>query len=246
MHAVACLVGDRLRHECRMQVMFFGDGLYRILERHDAVGCLHCFCIHKVDLMLCRTAFVMGSFDDETKRLERQDNIFSGFFSQVIWTEIKIAAFIVGIQSRVAIRIILQKIEFTFRTDIEFVSKICRVVKCFMQHVTRIPLERFSVDPIDITNEAGNFSAFLPPWMNDERIQIRVECHVGFFDPDESVDRGAVETNLVIQRFFQLARRDGNVFHSTKNIRKLQTDKFDVFVINYFTYLILRILHGYL
>ena len=55
-----------------------------------------------------------------------------------------------------------------------------------------------------------------------------MQIHIRFLNAHESLDRGTVKHALVIQRFFQLARRDRHILQCSENICKLKTDKLNV------------------
>ena len=55
-----------------------------------------------------------------------------------------------------------------------------------------------------------------------------MQIHIRFLNAHESLDRGTVKHALVIQRFFQLARRDRHILQCSENICKLKTDKLHI------------------
>ena len=79
--------------------------------------------------------------------------------------------------------------------------------------------------------------------VEDRGIRIRIQIHIRFAQPLKTVYRGPVKHDLVIKRSLKLACRDSHVLKVTENIRKLQTDKLNVFFLCELKYLFLCVFH---
>ena len=84
---------------------------------------------------------------------------------------------------------------------------------------------RGAVRIVDITDHTSNFSMLRTPWQDREGVQIRPQVLVRLVDTYKAFDRTAVDHDIVIDSFFDLAGGDGNIFKLTKDIRELQANE---------------------
>src|SRR5690606_2884139 len=63
------------------------------------------------------------------------------------------------------------------------------------------------------------------PREDGERLGIRPEVHVGFLEPDEPLNRRAVEDNLAVERFLELPVRDLDVLDRAEDVRELEAEE---------------------
>ena len=81
-----------------------------------------------------------------------------------------------------------------------------------------------------IADDAGRSRTVLvAPGEQREGVEVRLQVHVRLVDTDKALDGGTVEHDLAVQRLFNLAEREGDIFHEAENIHKLQPEKIDVF-----------------
>ena len=120
--------------------------------------------------------------------------------------------------------------EFTFGTDVESVAHLLCLVDDFLEDVSRIALERgLVVGHIDGADQTACLDLLvLSPGNDCPGIVIGMQVHITFIDPNEPVDGRTVKHAFIIQGFFQLRYRDGNVFHDTEQVGELQSHEFDI------------------
>ena len=208
-----------LRHKGGMQAVTACIGLDNMLKGYHIVRGFEHFVKTEVDFVLAFGNLVVRSLDFIAHIFERQANVAAALFALVGGTHIEIACHIGGFGGGVAVFVKLEQEKFAFRTDIEGVTHIGGFFNHLFQNISRIAEERgFAVRTVDIADQAGN-SVF--PRQNDERIVIGAQIHIGLVDTHKALNRGAVKHTFVIQRFFQLAFGNGNIFHLPENIREL-------------------------
>ena len=223
--------------------MALGDSLYRQFKGHQTICYRQCISILQVDFMLGRCHFMMGCLDSNSHILQCHHHISSGVFPKIHRTQVKIACLLMSDGRWLTIVIQMIQEKFTFRSHIKLISHICSFFDHFLQHKSRISLKWHTIRSINITDQSGHLSLLWSPWENGKRIQIRMQIHIRFFDPYKPFNRRSIKHTLIIQCFLQLTCRNGNIFQSSENIRKLQSDKFHVFFFYHANNIFSGILH---
>ncbi len=96
-----------------------------------------------------------------------------------------------------------------------------------------LPLERHPraageglfVGRVDVAEEPRDAATLVVIGQNPERVEIGLEKHVGFLDADESLDRGAVEHDLTVERLLELTRRHLDVLVDPEDVGELESQK---------------------
>ena len=115
-----------LWHKTCKQSVALCDCLHCKLKGHDVIRCHHSLIILKIDFMLCRCHFVVGSLDFKSHIFKGQYHVTSCIFAQVYRSEIKIACFFVCDRCRLSILILMEQEKLTLRSNIECVSHLSR------------------------------------------------------------------------------------------------------------------------
>ena len=186
---------------------------------------------------------MMRCLNSNSHILQCHHHISSGIFPKIHRTQVKIACLLMSDGRWLTIIIQMIQEKFTFRSYIKLISHICCFFDHFLQHIARISLKWHTIRSINITGQSGHLSLLWSPWKNGERIQIRMQIHIRFFDPYKSFNRRSIKHALIIQCFLQLTCRNGNIFQGSENIRKLQSDKFHVFFFYHANNIFSGILH---
>ena len=101
--------------------------------------------------------------------------------------------------------------ELGFYARVHDVSQFCRFCRYTLQGETRVSEEWRFVRLVYIADEPSHTRLCLSPREDPEGLEIGLEQHVAFFDPNESLDRGSVEHDLAGKRFLELARGNLNI-----------------------------------
>ncbi len=171
---------------------------------------------------------MMGRLNFKAHFFQVQTDIPPAGLPKIGGPQIKIARRIMGYCGRVAELIRIEQKKLTLRPNVKRISQPGGVGTGFPENITRISGEWGSVRQINIADQAGNPAVLRIPRKNGERAEIRVQVHIGFLNADKALDGRTVEHTLIIQRFFQLRRGDGDILQGTENIGKLQADKTDI------------------
>ncbi len=86
---------------------------------------------------------------------------------------------------------------------------------------------------MDVADQARHLRAVgIAPRVDREGGEIRDQEHVRLLDPDEALDRRAVEHDLSVERLAELARRHLDVLQHADDVGELQAQKADVFLLH--------------
>src|SRR6266516_3671635 len=81
------------------------------------------------------------------------------------------------------------------------------------------------VGSVDVTDHAGDLPGGVAVRKHAKRLQIGPQHHVGFLDPDESLDGRAVEHDVALERLLKLAVRHLDVLVDAEDVRELETHR---------------------
>ena len=171
---------------------------------------------------------MMGCLDDESHILQVHDDVTTGILTEVQRSDVEISGLFVGVGRRHGIFIGIEQEKFTFGTYLERISHILSLLHRTLQHIAGIAFKRLGVGAIDITDHTRHLALLGSPGEDLQRRQIRIQIHIGFLDPGEAVDGGAVEHAFIVQYTIQLTGCHCNIFQIAKQIRELQTDEFHI------------------
>ena len=216
-----------------MQPVLESDRLGCKLEGNDAVCSYEGITIFEVNLVLAVSNFVVGGFNLKSHITQCKDNITSDVFCRVGWSEIEISSVIFEFCCRYTI-IHFKQEKFEFRSGIKCKTHLCRFGNGFTQDKPGITIKRFIPVRLDITDEPGNLSFLGSPGKDSIRCQVRLEHHVGLFNPGKSFDGGSIEPDTLGQCFLCLNNRDRDVFRLTLDVSELKADEFYFIRLDFF------------
>ena len=87
-------------------------------------------------------------------------------------------------------------------------------------------------------------AADLGPGEDLERREVGLEIHVRLFDPDEALDRRAVEHDPAVERLAELAVRDLDVLDDAEDVGELQAQELDALPLGAFEDVAFEVGHG--
>ena len=167
-----------LRHKCGMKSMAFCHNTNCHLKSCNAVGNLTNLAITKINLMLCRSGFMMGRFNFISHVFQIQHHITSCIFSKIQRTDIQISRLLMCHSRRIAIVIGMEQEKLTFRIDITGIAFFLCLACHVFQNISRTVFVRCTIRKIQITDHSGYFSLLWTPWQNCKSIQYRAEIKV--------------------------------------------------------------------
>src|SRR5450759_3555026 len=175
--------------------------------------------------------FDLTPVDLEAHRLERDDAVAAGLLATVDRGEVEVAALVVRVDDRIAVRVPHEEEELGLRPGHERVAHGLRLLHLALQGLARTAREGLAIGRDDVADDAGDLSVRVRPREDAERVEIRHEAHVGFLDAREALDRRPVELDLAVERFLKLRARDFDVLDDPEDVRKLQTQEPDAFLV---------------
>ena len=145
---------------------------------------------------------------------------------------------LMGNGSRQSVIIRMKQEKFTLGSDIKGIPHFFCFFYHFLQNISGISFKRCSVRFIHITNQSCNFSLLWSPRKYLQGVKIRLKIQIRFFQFYKSVNRCPIKHTAMVNHRFQLASGNCHIFHRSKYIRKLQTDKFHIFFFHKIQYII--------
>src|SRR5204863_4336701 len=85
--------------------------------------------------------------------------------------------------------------------------------------------ERRPVGVVDVADHARDFARGVVVGEDAERLEVGPQYHVRLFDPDEALDRRAVEHDVALERLVELARGYLDVLVDAEDVGKLQPER---------------------
>ena len=205
-----------------------GDVLDDEAERADVVGGDQHVVLAEVDLVLAGGDLVVRRLDVDADRLERQDDLPAHVLAEVDGREVEIAGGVVRVGGGLAVAR-LEEEELRLRSAVHRVAGGRRLGDGALQGVPRTALEGAAVRVVDVADQpADPFAGVLRPRQHPEGRQVGPEEHVRLLDPDEALDRRAVEHDLAVQRRGELAVRDLDVLDDAEDVGELQAHELHV------------------
>ena len=232
-HSRAVDAEDGLRHKGGVEAVLLSQGFYRQLEGHDVVGGVEGFLILEVDLMLARGHLVVAGLDLKAHLLQGHADLPAGALAVIQGAQVEVARLVVGLGGGTALVVGLEQEELGLGPHVEgVIPHVLGPLKDPLQGAAGIAHKGSAVGVVDIADQPGNLAVAGPPGENHEGVQIGIEILVGLVDADETLDGGAVEHNLVVDRLLDLGGGDGHVLQLTENVGELEADKLDILLVD--------------
>jgi hypothetical protein len=204
-HARAVHAEDRLRHEGRVQTVIHRDLLHDETEGRDAVGGRHGVGVLEVDLVLSGGDLVVGGLDFEAHLLQGENDVAARLFPAVDRRQVEVGPFVVGVHDRIAGGVPTEEEEFGLWSGDHRVAERRGLVHLLLQRHARAAGERAPIRVVHIADQTPDLlAALVRPGIDRERREVGDQVHVGFLDPREAFDRGAVELDLAVQSLLEL------------------------------------------
>jgi hypothetical protein len=227
-HAGAVLAEDRLRHERGVQ-----PEVQRHLADHEAEGADivrrgQSIGILEIDLVLPGRHLVVRRLHLEPHLLQTVDDGPAAFLALIDGGQIEVTAAIVRLDGGVARVIHEEQEELRLRPGHHGVARLAAALDGAPQREPRTSGERRLVRVVDVADQTRHPTVLVLPRKDPQRVQIRLEQHVGFLDAYETLDGRTVEHDLTGQRLLELAVRDFHVLVVTLDIGEHQPQEADL------------------
>ena len=182
--------------------------------------------------MLACGDFVMRRLDVESHLLERQHDLAPDVLTQIDGREVEVAAGVVRFGRRLAV-----PRRWKRKNSASGPALAAKSLSAASA------IARFSVDrghPANGVPSGVSMSQIIradllarpvAPGKDQEGAQVGLEVHVRFLDPDESLDRGAVEHDFAVERVFELAIGDFDVLDRAEDVGELQAHELHLFAL---------------
>src|SRR5262245_16974443 len=166
---------------------------------------------------------MMRGLDMKPHLLEDEDDFAAHVFAKIDRRQIEVAARVMSFSRRLAAVATLEQKEFRLGAGLHREALLGGHPDRPLEHRPRTARERCPVGIGDITDDASYpFRSRVAPGKNLKRAQVRLEVHVGLFDPYEALDRRAVEHDPAVQRFLELAIRYLDVLDDPEYVGELK------------------------
>ncbi|OQB37867.1 MAG: hypothetical protein BWY06_02210 [Candidatus Latescibacteria bacterium ADurb.Bin168] len=131
--------------------------------------------------------------------------------------------------------VLLEVEELELGADVECESHVMRTLQGPLEYETRVTLVRCPVRLADLTKHAGNRMVGLrAPGKYLETGWDGNSEHVALIRAREAFNGGAIKTNAVNQRVFQLINDNGDAFQKTQNVGEPKANELDLVVFRLF------------
>ena len=212
-----------------------GDGVVR---RRQRIG------IAEVDLVLARSALVVGALRLDAHLLQHQADLPADMLSLVVGGDIHVAGLVVGDGGGPAVFIELEEIEFHLRAEGEVAALGGGIGHGFFQDAAGVPLEGPAIGVENIAEHPHDLALLRPPRKLDQRGRVRPQQQVGTGLAAKAINGRGVDGDAVFKGAAQLAGHDGHVVLPAVDIAEGQADEPDVLLLYELHDLFLRILHS--
>ena len=233
MHPGAVDAKNRLGHKGGVEAIAGGNGFYHPLKGDGIVGGGQGIGIFKIDLVLALGHFVVGSLDFKTHFLKRFDDLPATVVAHILGVKGEIAGDIAGDGGRQALLVFFKEEKLRLSADVHGIAECFGFSEDPFEVHPGAAFKGLAVGLMDIADYPRSSDAILvAPGQEGKGVVIGLEVHIGLVDPHKAVNRRTIKHDIAVERFLDLAFRQGHIFHEAEDIDKLKAKKLDVFVFN--------------
>ena len=244
MHPVAVMISQRARGEIGPKAVLRGDGAHHGAEHDRIVGGGQCVGVAEVDLVLARSALMVGALREDAHPLQRQANLTANVFALVLRGHVHVSRLIERFLRGLALLVELEEVEFHFRAEAERIALRRGFLRRRAQQRPAVPVKGCAVGADDVAEHVGHTAALGPPGQLLQRVGVGAQEEVGALVHIKAADGRGVERNAVFKGAGQLPGHDRHVALFTVNVAKGHADKFDVLLQNILHHFIRCVFHG--
>ena len=121
-----------------------------------------------------------------------------------------------------------KQVELDFGRGVAGEAHLRSLVEHALEHAAGIRCADFAVGGEHITEHAGGVVFLAAPGQNLEGGGVRLQQHVGFVDAGETLNRGTIEAQALVEGAFYLGGRERNGFEGADHVGEPETNEADV------------------
>ena len=150
--------------------MALRNRFYRQLKGHYIIGGSKRLAVFKINFVLPRSAFMMGSLDLKAHILQSQANIPPGVFPPVHRAQLKIASVVDSGGRGIPLIVSLEQEEFALRTHVKGKAHFSGFCQDAAQNASGVALKGSSVGFMDVADQAGYLAVLLLPGIDHKAV----------------------------------------------------------------------------
>ena len=239
------VVGERLRHERRVDALAQRDLLHHVPERHDVVGGGERVGVAQVDLLLAGRALVVAELHRDAHRLEHRDRVAPEVVADAVRDVVEVAA-LVDRHRRLPGR---RAGRGTGRTRSRGG---CRRRSPGRRPSASVRLRTWrgsAYDGVpsgqqDVAEHPGGARRLGAPRQDLEGPRVGLGEHVRLGDPGEALDGRPVEADPLVEGALELGRRDGDRLEEAEHVGEPQPHEADVALLEGAEHELLLLVHA--
>ena len=121
-----------------------------------------------------------------------------------------------------------EQVELNFGRGVAGKAHLRCLIEHTLEHTAGVGGADFAVGGKHVTEHAGGIVFLSAPGQNLEGGGVRLQQHVGFVDAGETLNRGAVKAQALIEGAFYFSRCERNGFEGADHVGKPEADEADV------------------
>ncbi|BAI65154.1 predicted NAD/FAD-dependent oxidoreductase [Rothia mucilaginosa DY-18] len=228
-HAAAGVLGEGLGHEGCVHAQRVGDFLDDGAEGHDVVGGLQGVGVAQVDFILAGAGFVVAEFDGDANFFEHGHCLAAEVLHDAAGGVVEVGFVVHGHGESISAELGgFEQVELNFGRGVAGKAHLRCLVEHALEHAAGVGCADFAVGGEHVTEHAGGVVFLAAPGQNLEGGGVRLQQHVGFVDAGETLNRGAVKAQALIEGAFYLGGRERNGFEGADHVGEPEADEADV------------------
>ena len=228
-HAAAGVLGEGLGHEGCVHAQRVGDFLDDGAEGHHVVGGLQGVSVAQVDFVLAGAGFVVAEFDGDADFFEHGHCLTAEVLHDTTGGVVEVGFVVHGHGESVGAELGgFEQVELNFGRGVAGEAHLRRLVEYALEHAASVGGANLAVGGEHVTEHAGGVVFLAAPGQNLEGGGVRLQQHVGFVDTGETLNRGAVKAQALVECAFYFSRCERNGFEGADHVGEPEADEADV------------------
>nr|EIF89406.1 putative NAD/FAD-dependent oxidoreductase [Streptomyces tsukubensis NRRL18488] len=227
-HSGAGVLAEGLGHERGLHALLQRDLLHHQPEGHDVVGGGERVGVAQVDFLLAGGALVVAELDRDAHGLQHRDGLAAEVHADVLRGVVEVAGVVGGHRAAAVDGLVLQQEELDLGVGVEGEAEIGGPGQHPLEDEAGVREGRRAVRHEDVAEHPGGAGGLGAPGQDLEGAGVRFGDHVGFVDPGEALDGGAVEADALVKRLFQFGGCDGDGLQEAQHIGEPEAHEADV------------------
>ena len=228
-HAAAGVLGEWLGHEGCVHAQRVGDFLDDGAEGHDVVGGLQGVGVAQVDFVLAGAGFVVAEFDGDADFFEHGHCLAAEVLHDAAGGVVEVGFVIHGHGESVGAELGgFEQVELNFGRGVAGEAHLRCLVEHALEHAAGVGGANLTVGGEHVTEHAGGVVFFTAPGQNLEGGGVRLQQHVGFVDAGETLNRGTIKAQALVEGAFYLGGCERDGLEGADHVGEPEADEADV------------------